>query len=71
MGEKEGVVLVTVFSDFQCPVCKRSADPIKQLVVDFPGQVRVNFRHNALAMHGRSQPSAIATVAAAKEVRKT
>lgn len=67
VGEKDGLVLVTVFSDFQCPVCKRSADPIKQLVLDFPGQVRVNFRHNALAMHGRSQPSAIAAVAAQKQ----
>jgi protein-disulfide isomerase len=60
-------VLVTVFSDFQCPVCRRSADPIKQLVLDFPGKVKVVFRHNALEMHGRSQPAAVAALAAQRQ----
>jgi protein-disulfide isomerase len=45
-------------------VCKRSADPIKQLVADFPGKVKVYFRNNALAMHGRSKPAALAAWAA-------
>ena len=39
-------------------------DPIKQLVADFPGKVKVYFRNNALAMHGRSKPAAMAAVAA-------
>lgn len=65
--DKDPMVLVTVFSDFQCPVCRRSHDPIKQLVLDFPGKVKVVFRHNALEMHGRSQPSAVATIAAQKQ----
>lgn len=64
LGAKDAKVLVTIFSDFQCPVCRRSADPIKQLVVDFPGEVKVVFRNNALAMHGRSQPAAVAAIAA-------
>lgn len=67
MGSKDAVVLMTIFSDFQCPVCRRSADPIKQLVADFPGDVKVVFRNNALAMHGRSQPSAVAAAAAQKQ----
>ncbi|MCO4759969.1 MAG: thioredoxin domain-containing protein [Myxococcales bacterium] len=67
LGAKDGVVLVTVFSDFQCPVCRRSADPIKQLVMDFPNKVKVVFRHNALEMHGRSQPAAIAAIAAQRQ----
>lgn len=64
LGPREALVVVNVFSDFQCPVCKRSADPIKQLAADFPGKVKVYFRHNALAMHGRSKPAALATMAA-------
>ena len=67
LGAKDAPVLVTVFSDFQCPVCRRSADPIKQLVIDFPGKVKVVFRHNALEMHGRSQPAAVATIAAQRQ----
>jgi len=58
---------VIIFSDFQCPVCRRSADPVKQLAADFPGEVRVVFRHNALAMHGRAEPAALAAVAAQKQ----
>ena len=67
LGTNDPLVLVTVFSDFQCPVCRRSADPIKQLVMDFPGKVKVVFRHNALEMHGRSQPAAIAAIAAQRQ----
>lgn len=64
LGPRDALVVVNVYSDFQCPVCKRSADPIKQLAADFPGKVKVYFRHNALAMHGRSKPAALATMAA-------
>lgn len=67
LGPKDAPVVVNVFSDFQCPVCKRSADPIKQLVLDFPGMVKVVFRNNALEMHGRSRPAALAAMAAGKQ----
>ncbi len=67
VGVKDPIVVVNVFSDFQCPVCKRSADPIKQLSADFPGKVKVYFRNNALEMHGRSKPAALAALAAKKQ----
>lgn len=68
LGSKEAPVLVNIFSDFQCPVCRRSADPIKQLILDFPeGSVKVVFRHNALTMHPRSQAAALAALAAGKQ----
>ena len=67
IGVKDPLVVVNVFSDFQCPVCKRSADPIKQLAADFPGKVQVYFRNNALEMHGRSKPAALACTAAGKQ----
>lgn len=67
LGPKDAAVVVNVYSDFQCPVCRRSADPIKQLVADFPGKVKVFFRHNALEMHGRSKPAALASFAAKKQ----
>jgi protein-disulfide isomerase len=67
LGPKDALVVVNVFSDFQCPVCKRSADPIKQLAADFPGKVKVYFRNNALEMHGRSKPAALAAWAAKKQ----
>lgn len=67
LGDDSPLVRVNVFSDFQCPVCRRSADPIKQLVLDYPDDVQVVFRHNALAMHQRAKPAAIAAVAAQRQ----
>ena len=68
LGPKDAAVIVNVFSDFQCPVCKRSADPIKQLILDFPdGSVKVVFRNNALSMHPRAQAAALAALAAGKQ----
>ena len=67
LGVRNELVVVNIFSDFQCPVCSRAADPIKQLAIDFPGKVRVVFRHNPLKMHGRARAAARAAAAAGKQ----
>jgi protein-disulfide isomerase len=67
LGPKEALVVVNIFSDFQCPVCKRSADPIKQLVLDYPDKVKVVFRNNALRIHPRAEAAAVAALAAGKQ----
>lgn len=69
LGPQEAFVVVNVFTDFQCPVCRRAADPIKQLVVDFPEKVKVVFRNNALAMHPRSVGAALAALAAGRQAK--
>lgn len=67
LGVRNELVVVNVFSDFQCPVCSRAADPIKQLAVDFPGKVRVVFRNNPLTMHRRARAAAMAAAAAGRQ----
>ncbi len=67
LGPRAAPVVVNVFSDFQCPVCTRAADPVKQLVLDFPDKVKVVFRQNALPMHPRALPAAVAALAAGKQ----
>lgn len=67
LGPAEALVVVNVFTDYQCPVCKRSADPVKQLAADFPGKVKVVLRNNALPMHARAEASAIAALAAGNQ----
>jgi protein-disulfide isomerase len=69
LGAAEAPVVVNIFSDFQCPVCTRAADPIKQLAADFPGKVKVVFRNNALPSHSRAEPAARAALAAARQGR--
>src|SRR5712671_8038228 len=51
IGPTPAKVVVVVFSDFQCPVCRRSADATDQIAEEFPGEVRVEFWQHALSMH--------------------
>jgi len=69
LGPEKAPVVVNVFTDFQCPVCRRSADPIKQLVLDRPDKVKVVFRNNALPTHARSHAAALAARAAGRQGR--
>jgi protein-disulfide isomerase len=66
-GPAEAKVIFLEVSDFQCPVCKRSYEPLRQLADDFPGQVKLIFKHNALAMHRDAMNAAAASMAAARQ----
>ncbi len=64
LGPLPAKVLVTVFSDFQCPVCRRSADATVQIAEEFPGEVRVEFWQRPLANHKQAEDAAVASLAA-------
>ena len=49
-GEKAKVVM-EVFSDFQCPFCKRVEDTLKQVEKNYGDKIRVVWRHKPLPMH--------------------
>jgi protein-disulfide isomerase len=67
LGPLPAKVLVTVFSDFQCPVCRRSADATEQIADEFPGEVRVEFWQHPLASHSRAGGAAVASLAAQRQ----
>jgi protein-disulfide isomerase len=69
MGPENAPVVVFIFSDFQCPVCRRAVEPLKKLVRAHDPLVRVVFKHQALAMHDRARPTAIASLAAFRHQR--
>jgi protein-disulfide isomerase len=66
-GPTQAKVIVLVFSDFQCPVCRRITDATPQIAEEWPGEVRVEFRQLALAMHGNAQNAAVASLAAHRQ----
>lgn len=66
-GPSAAEVIVLVFSDFQCPVCRRSADATRQIAAEFPGEVRLEFRQHPLANHARSEDAAVASLAAQRQ----
>lgn len=65
-GAKAGskVVVVQMFSDLQCPFCKRAQGTMDELVAAFPGKVRVVWRHRPLPMHKEAQIASEASVEA-------
>jgi protein-disulfide isomerase len=62
-------VHVIVFSDFQCPVCRRVGNATEQIPEEFPGDVRLEFRQLALAMHANAENAAVASLAAHRQGR--
>lgn len=67
LGPRNAKVVVVVFSDFQCPVCRRSADATDQLAEEFPGEVRVEFWQHPLPMHSNAENAAVASLAAHRQ----
>jgi protein-disulfide isomerase len=69
LGPAGAKVVVLVFSDIQCPVCRRSADATQQIAEEFPGDVRVEFWQHPLAMHANAENAAVASLAAQRQGR--
>jgi protein-disulfide isomerase len=67
MGPGTAPVKIFVFSDFQCPVCRRIVEPLKQIVREYPNEVQVIFKHHALGTHSRARDAAAASLAAYRQ----
>lgn len=69
LGPTPAKVVVVVYSDFQCPVCRRITDATYQIAEEWPGEVRVEFRQLALVSHRDAAPAAVAALAAHRQGR--
>jgi protein-disulfide isomerase len=63
-GAESPKLVIYEYSDFECPFCGQAQPTMEQVLRAYPGDVRLEFRHNPLAMHPRAMPSAIAGVCA-------
>jgi len=54
-------------SDFQCPVCRRAAEPMEAISKELGGDVVIYFIQNPLKMHRRAMDAALASNAAAQQ----
>jgi protein-disulfide isomerase len=66
-GDASAPVIIVAFSDFQCPYCSRVLPTLDQLDKDYPGKIRLYFRHNPLPFHQDAALAAQAAVAAEKQ----
>ncbi|MBN2342867.1 MAG: thioredoxin domain-containing protein [Deltaproteobacteria bacterium] len=55
---------IIVFSDFQCPFCKKAARELQRLLRAHPNRLKVYFKHFPLDYHPYSQMAAQAAEAA-------
>jgi protein-disulfide isomerase len=67
LGPDSALVTIIVWSDFQCPYCARSVPVLQQLHAKYGDDVRIVFRHLAMAFHRRAGLAAEAAVAAAEQ----
>jgi protein-disulfide isomerase len=50
-GAREASIIITEFSDFQCPYCKQSQSVLKQILREYRNDVKLIFRHLPLDIH--------------------
>jgi protein-disulfide isomerase len=63
-GPVAAAVTVVLFSDFECPFCKKIEPTLEALERDYPGKVRVVWKNFPLEMHRSAKLAAAAAVAA-------
>ena len=63
-GPAAATVEIQMFSDFQCPFCKRVTPTLRALQNQFPGQVRVVWRNLPLPFHKDARNAAAAALEA-------
>src|SRR3569623_1028714 len=63
-GPKDAPLQVIVFSDFQCPFCKRVEPTLAQMEKEYQGKVRMVWKTYPLPFHQIAEPAAEAAMAA-------
>jgi protein-disulfide isomerase len=66
-GNPNGKITLVEFADYECPHCKRFQPVLRQVVEDFPNDVKLYFKHYPLPQHTNARLAAEAAVAAQKQ----
>ena len=57
-GKADAAVTIAVFSDFQCPYCKRMEPTLAKVRETYGDKVRIVWKHEPLPFHPRAEPAA-------------
>jgi protein-disulfide isomerase len=57
LGPNDAPVTIVEFVDFQCPYCIREWPKIKRILKEYPGRVRLVFKHYPLRFHTKARPA--------------
>jgi protein-disulfide isomerase len=67
LGPEDARVRVILVSDFQCPVCARMTKATRQILEEWPGEVRLEFLTFASPLHRQAEGAAVAALAAQRQ----
>jgi protein-disulfide isomerase len=56
-GNKDGVITLVEYSDFECPYCNRGYQTVMGLMKKYEGKVRFLFKHLPLSFHPNAMPA--------------
>ncbi len=66
-GSPKAAITLVEFSDLQCPYCAVLAPVLDKVVKDYPGEVRLVFKHFPLSFHSQARAAAAAGIAAGNQ----
>jgi protein-disulfide isomerase len=67
VGEEDALVTLMEFGDYESEACAKANEIVKQLLEEYEGKIRFNFRHfPQTRIHQRSMKAGEAAVAAAQ-----
>jgi protein-disulfide isomerase len=66
-GGEKAKVTMQIFSDFECPFCKRAEDTVAEVEKAYGDKIKIVWRHKPLPFHKNAMPTAIASQEAFKQ----
>jgi len=66
-GAPDALVTLVIFSEYQCPFCKRVEPTLDQLMKDYAGKLRIVWKDRPLSFHADAEPAAMFVAEARKQ----
>ncbi len=66
-GKADAKVVITEFSDFECPYCRQMQPDVQRLKAEYAGKIKWVFRNFPLDFHAQAMPTHIAASCSGKQ----